>query len=160
MVKAALQNNNTKRLSILTAVRAGKAVMSLNWIVLLAPTTAALPLSTFQTIQSRPRRSLADGTSACKKCKKSKGQECVGRTVQDESCEACSRGQKYWPCNLEKECWCWDTALPRDPGDDDAKDRACSGCGRDSETEVCVSNQNSLIPVDNSECAKCLEGQR
>jgi hypothetical protein len=36
---------------------------------------------------------------------------------------------------------------------------ACSGCGAESDTEECVSNQNSLIPVEDAECAKCMEGQ-
>ena len=100
-----------------------------------------------------------DGTTACADCPSSQGKQCVGRTVLDDNCENCSNGQTFWPCNLKKECWCWDTAGLRDPGDEADKNRACSGCGRDADTETCASNQNSLVPVGDEECAKCMEGQ-
>lgn len=114
-----------------------------------------------QPIQQQQHRSLEEitGTEACSSCKSNEGYKCVGRTVQDENCDECSKGQTFWPCNLKKECWCWDTSKARDPGDNDGKDHACSGCGRDNENESCVSNQNSLIPVGDEECTKCMEGQ-
>ena len=47
---------------------------------------------------SRPSpRSLAedlDGAAACRQCKASDGRRCVGRTIQDESCDACSTGRE------------------------------------------------------------------
>ena len=69
------------------------------------------------------------------------------------------KNQSWYPCNLVKECWCWDTTGPRDPGDELNMDIACSGCGRGGDTEICVSNQNSLIPVGDEECKKCQSGQ-
>jgi len=101
-----------------------------------------------------------DGITACSDCKSSEGQKCVGRTITDENCDNCSKGQAFWPCNLVKECWCWDTSLIRDPGDEDSGDIACSGCGRGGDNEICVANQNSLVPVGDEECNKCVtEGQ-
>jgi hypothetical protein len=108
-----------------------------------------------------------DGTTACADCDTSSGYQCVGRTVQDENCDDCAGGgQTFWPCDLVDECWCWDTALPRTApssggggGGAANEEVACSGCGAESDTEECVSNQNSLIPVEDTECAKCMDGQ-
>lgn len=127
-----------------------------------AASSSSLPLSLLRGQPRQPTvRSLADvdGATACSDCSAADGKKCVGRTVQDESCDDCSKGQTFWPCNLKKECWCWDTSGPRDPGDEADKSKACSGCGRGGDTEVCVSNQNSLIPVGDEECKKCMEGQ-
>ena len=99
-----------------------------------------------------------DGTIACKDCK-GKENKCVGRTIDDSQCSACANGQTFWPCNLVKECWCWDTTGPRDPGDEVDGSIACGGCGRNSDTEVCVGNMNSLTPVSDEDCSNCMEGQ-
>ena len=99
-----------------------------------------------------------DGTIACKDCK-GKENKCVGRTIDDSQCSACANGQTFWPCNLVKECWCWDTTGPRDPGDEVDGSIACGGCGRNSDTEVCVGNMNSLTPVSDEDCSNCMEVQ-
>jgi hypothetical protein len=65
--------------------------------------------------------------------------------VSDEVCGPCAEGNTFWPCNVEKECWCWDTSLPKDPGDEDSVS-VCSGCS--GPTESCIANANSLIPAD------------
>lgn len=140
---------------------------SIVWVVVAALSGQLLCLSLIvgaiptSTSTSEHHRSLedVDGITACAECQSSLGLQCVGRTISDENCDKCSKGQTFWPCNLKKECWCWDTSGPRDPGDEDDKSRACSGCGRGSTSEVCASNQNSLVPVGDEECAKCMEGQ-
>lgn len=129
------------------------------WITILS-TQLFFIVTTSYASSLTSTRSLQDltGVEACSSCQ-SPTHKCVGRTVQDENCDPCSSGQNFWPCNLSKECWCWDTTKIRDPGDEPSAEVACSGCGRDVDTELCVANQNSLIPVDTEECAKCMQGQ-
>ena len=67
-------------------------------------------------------RTLITGVVACSGCA-SANNECVSRTIgMDDQCGACANGQSYWPCDIENECWCWDTTLPRDPGDGNPDD--------------------------------------
>ncbi len=130
-----------------------------------SPSLLLLRLRNHQYSRLHPRslqEELAvDGTTACADCDTSSGHQCVGRTVQDENCDDCvGGGQTFWPCDLVNECWCWDTALPRTaPSSGGSGEVACGGCGAESDTEECVANTNSLIPVEDTECAKCMEGQ-
>ena len=122
-----------------------------------------------KNIPNHYRRSLQQtGIEACSNCIYANGQECVGRTVTDDNCAACANGQKYWPCDVVSECWCWDTSKPRDPPEDadnagegggGAKVQACKGCGA-LDTEECVGNQNALTPTADEDCAGCMNGQQ
>lgn len=91
-------------------------MMSSIW-TMVAFSSGPAPLT--KNIPNRYRRSLQQtGIEACSNCIYANGQECVGRTVTDDNCAACANGQKYWPCDVVSECWCWDTSKPRDPPED------------------------------------------
>lgn len=142
-------------------------MMSSIW-TMVAFSSGPAPLT--KNIPNRYRRSLQQtGIEACSNCIFANGQECVGRTVTDDNCAACANGQKYWPCDVVSECWCWDTSKPRDPPEDadnageggggGAKVQACKGCGA-LDTEECVGNQNALTPTADEDCAGCMNGQQ
>lgn len=132
-------------------------LLSVAYVVLILTISTQHTSSLSSSSSSRQLQDV-DGVTSCSDCK-GNGKKCVGRTIDDAQCQACATGQSFWPCNLLKECWCWDSSGPRDPGDENDGSIACGGCGRDSSTEVCVGNQNSLTPVTDEACNKCLEGQ-
>ena len=48
------------------------------------------------------------------------GHECLAnpnhpQATTDASCQACGSEQKYWPCDVDGLCYCWDTTRPRIP---------------------------------------------
>ena len=58
-------------------------------------------------------------TFGCNECY-GETQQCVGNLnginpISDADCNACGKGQTYWPCDIEGSagCWCWDMTLPR-----------------------------------------------
>ena len=46
--------------------------------------------------------------------------KCVGnqnhpQNIADSDCKPCDGGQKYWPCDVDGLCFCWDESKPRIP---------------------------------------------
>ncbi|KAL7428925.1 hypothetical protein ACHAXM_001457 [Skeletonema potamos] len=78
--------------------------------------TISTQQSSSSSLSSSRQLQDVDGVTACSGCT-GEGLRCVGRTIDDTKCQACATGQTFWPCNLPKECWCYDTSGPRDPGD-------------------------------------------
>eukprot|EP00985_Skeletonema_marinoi_P028980 scaffold26445_cov66-Skeletonema_marinoi.AAC.1 len=95
-------------------------LLSVAYIVVLILTIFTQQTSSLSSsLSSSSSRQLqeVDGITACKGCTGT-NLKCVGRTIVDTNCNACATGQTFWPCNLKKECWCWDTTGPRDAGDE------------------------------------------
>ena len=103
-----------------------------------------------------PSATSLDGTESCSSCP-SPTHQCIGRSVSDEVCSPCASGKTFWPCNVDSECWCWDTSTPKEPPGDDGPS-VCKGCS--GPTESCIANANSLIPADDEGCSGCATGQK